>query len=110
LCNYSLSENASLTLLPASSNPYLCAAIVLSMAFHFMILHVPFFANIFSVVPLNQEEWIGVLRVSTPITMIDEVLKLISRTWIDPPTTTEAMENIIIYDFSKKLDKEKKQE
>jgi Ca2+ transporting ATPase len=105
----SLSENASLTRVPASSNPYLVAAIALSMGLHFMILHVPFFANIFSVVPLNKEEWIGVLHASAPITLIDEVLKFITRTWIDPPAKIDGMEDIIIYDFRKKEDKEKEE-
>lgn len=90
-------------MLPASSNPYLVAAIALSMGLHFMILHVPFFANIFSVVPLTLEEWVGVLHVSAPIAMVDEVLKLISRRFIDPPTHVEEMGDIILYDFRKKV-------
>ena len=103
----SLSENSSLTVLPASSNPYLVGAIALSMALHFMILHVPFFANIFSVVPLNKEEWLHVVHISAPITMIDELLKLITRTWIDPPTdASKPREDIIIYDFRKKEKKD----
>lgn len=97
----SLSEDASLTMLPASSNPYLIAAIVLSMGLHFMILHVPFFANIFSVVPLNQEEWLHVLHISAPITLIDEVLKFITRTWIDPPVKSDKLDDIVIIDFRK---------
>lgn len=97
----SLSENASLTMLPASSNPYLIAAIALSMGLHFMILHVPFFANIFSVVPLNQEEWLHVLHISAPITLIDEVLKFITRTWIDPPVKSDKLDDIVIIDFRK---------
>lgn len=39
----SLSENESLLRLPVWKNPYLVAAITLSMALHFMILYVPFF-------------------------------------------------------------------
>lgn len=39
----SLSENASLLVLPVWKNPFLVAAITLSMALHFMILYVPFF-------------------------------------------------------------------
>ncbi len=42
-CN-SLSENESLLVLPIWKNPYLIAAITLSMALHFMILYVPFFS------------------------------------------------------------------
>lgn len=40
-CN-SLSENESLLVMPIWVNPYLVAAIALSMALHFMILYVPF--------------------------------------------------------------------
>lgn len=97
-----MSEDASLTRLPASTNPYLIAAIALSMGLHFMILHVPFFATLFSVVPLEREEWLQVLHISAPITLIDEVLKFISRTWISPPSTTEKLEDIVLIDFSKK--------
>jgi magnesium-transporting ATPase (P-type) len=39
----SLSENESLLVLPVWKNPFLVAAIALSMALHFMILYVPFF-------------------------------------------------------------------
>lgn len=40
----SLSENESLLVLPVWKNPFLVAAISLSMALHFMILYIPFFA------------------------------------------------------------------
>lgn len=103
---FSLSENVSQTRLPASSNPYLCLAIVLSMSLHFAILHVPFLANIFSVVPLNQEEWKQVLHISVPISIIDEILKYITRTYISPPVEQEKLEDVIIWDFSKKEKKE----
>jgi Ca2+ transporting ATPase len=39
----SLSENESLLTLPVWANGWLCLAIALSMALHFMILYVPFF-------------------------------------------------------------------
>ncbi len=39
----SLSENESLLRLPVWKNPFLVAAITLSMGLHFMILYVPFF-------------------------------------------------------------------
>jgi P-type Ca2+ transporter type 2A len=39
----SLSENESLLVLPVWKNPFLVAAIALSMALHVMILYVPFF-------------------------------------------------------------------
>lgn len=39
----SLSENESLLVLPVWKNPFLVAAVALSMGLHFMILYVPFF-------------------------------------------------------------------
>lgn len=39
----SLSENESLLRLPVWKNPYLVAAITLSMVLHFAILYIPFF-------------------------------------------------------------------
>ncbi|KAI8988309.1 SERCA-type calcium-translocating P-type ATPase [Mycotypha africana] len=84
----SLSENESLLTLPLWSNPYLVLSIALSMVLHFMILYVPFFTKLFAIVPLNKEEWIAVLWISFPVIVIDEVLKFITRNWVEPPTTT----------------------
>ncbi|KAI1316008.1 hypothetical protein EDD11_010533 [Mortierella claussenii] len=81
----SLSENESLLTLPLWNNMYLVFSIVLSMALHFMILYVPFFSNLFMILPLNMEEWKAVVYISLPVILIDEVLKLISRTFISPP-------------------------
>ncbi|KAG8720021.1 hypothetical protein FRC08_001380 [Ceratobasidium sp. 394] len=74
----SLSENESLLALPIWKNPFLVAAITLSMALHFAILYIPFFATLFSIVPLNWPEWKAVLLISFPVVIIDEVLKYIS--------------------------------
>lgn len=57
------------------------------MVLHFMILYVPFFTKLFAIVPLNVDEWMAVLWISLPVLVIDEVLKFITRTWIEPPTT-----------------------
>lgn len=76
-CN-SLSEDESLLALPLWTNPYLVAAIALSMALHFMILYVPFFNELFQILPLNWQEWQAVLWISAPVVVIDEVLKFIS--------------------------------
>ncbi|KAI8146711.1 SERCA-type calcium-translocating P-type ATPase [Fennellomyces sp. T-0311] len=84
----SLSENESLVTLPLWSNPYLVLSIVLSMALHFMILYVPFFTQLFAIVPLNVDEWKAVMWISLPVIVLDEALKFITRTWIAPPTTT----------------------
>ncbi|KAF4603898.1 hypothetical protein EYR40_001071 [Pleurotus pulmonarius] len=82
----SLSENESLLRLPVWKNPYLVAAITLSMALHFMILYVPFFTTLFAITPLNWVEWKAVLYLSAPVLIIDEVLKFVTGTFIDPPS------------------------
>ncbi|KAG0284566.1 hypothetical protein BGZ96_011067 [Linnemannia gamsii] len=80
----SLSENESLLTLPLWNNMYLVFSIILSMALHFMILYVPFFSNLFMILPLNAEEWKAVVYISLPVIFIDEILKFISRTFISP--------------------------
>ncbi|CAE6515468.1 unnamed protein product [Rhizoctonia solani] len=82
----SLSENESLFVLPIWKNPYLVAAIALSMSLHFAILYIPFFAALFSITPLNWQEWKAVVFISLPVIAIDEVLKYISGTFVDPPS------------------------
>ncbi|KAF9112636.1 hypothetical protein BGX27_003024 [Mortierella sp. AM989] len=81
----SLSENESLLTLPIWNNMYLVFSIILSMALHFMILYVPFFSNLFLILPLNAEEWKAVVYISLPVIAIDEALKFVSRTFIAPP-------------------------
>ncbi|KAH7912139.1 hypothetical protein BJ138DRAFT_1005081 [Hygrophoropsis aurantiaca] len=82
----SLSENESLFRLPVWKNPFLVAAIALSMALHFAILYIPFFTSLFQITPLNWIEWKAVLYLSAPVLVIDEVLKFISSTFVDPPS------------------------
>ncbi|KAJ7273542.1 Ca-transporting ATPase [Mycena haematopus] len=82
----SLSENESLLVLPVWKNPFLVAAVALSMALHFMILYVPFFTALFAITPLNWTEWKAVLYLSAPVIVIDEILKFISATFINPPS------------------------
>lgn len=81
----SLSENESLLTLPPWVNPYLCGAVVLSMSLHFMILYVPFLADLFVITPLNWTEWKAVLYFSLPVIVIDEVLKFLSQVFVAPP-------------------------
>lgn len=81
----SLSENESLLTLPLWRNMYLVGAIILSMGLHFMILYVPFFSSLFSITPLNFEEWQAVVIISFPVIIIDEILKLVSRNFVAPP-------------------------
>jgi len=78
----SLSENESLLTLPIWSNPTLCGAVLLSIVLHFCILYIPFLYKIFVIVPLNFEEWMGVLAISFPVIIIDEILKYISRKYV----------------------------
>ncbi|KJA15932.1 hypothetical protein HYPSUDRAFT_148432 [Hypholoma sublateritium FD-334 SS-4] len=81
----SLSENESLLRLPLWKNMYLVSAITLSMALHFMILYVPFFTTLFAITPLNWVEWKAVLLISAPVLIIDEILKFVSSSIVDPP-------------------------
>ncbi|KAH8117487.1 Ca-transporting ATPase [Phellopilus nigrolimitatus] len=82
----SLSENESLLRLPVWRNPYLVGAIALSMGLHFAILYIPFFTSLFYITPLNWVEWKAVLYISFPVILIDEVLKFLSATFVDPPS------------------------
>jgi len=82
----SLSENESLLVMPVWHNPFLVGAITLSMALHFAILYIPFFTTLFAITPLNWIEWKAVLYLSAPVIVIDEVLKFISATFVDPPS------------------------
>jgi Ca2+ transporting ATPase len=74
-----LSSSESLLTLPLWKNMMLVYAICLSMALHFALLYIPFLQGLFSIVPLNWNEWKAVLYISAPIIAIDEVLKFIER-------------------------------
>jgi len=79
----SLSENQSLMKMPPWTNIWLMMAIAWSMALHFMILYVPFFNTVFQICPLGWEEWVAVLKISIPVVLMDEVLKFVSRNYVD---------------------------
>mmetsp|Transcript_46376 Transcript_46376/g.68467 ORF Transcript_46376/g.68467 Transcript_46376/m.68467 type:complete len:1040 (+) Transcript_46376:67-3186(+) len=74
-----LSEDGSLVTTPPWANPYLLIAMIVSFGMHFVILYVPWLAKIFSVVPLDWNEWMVVLAFSSPVLLIDEVLKYVGR-------------------------------
>ena len=60
-------------------------AIALSMVLHVGILYTPLLQGLFSIEPLNWDEWKAVLLVSLPVILIDEVLKFLERTiYIQP--------------------------
>lgn len=89
----SLSENESIFSLTPFSNPYLIFAISLSMALHFMILYVPFFTKLFAITSLTRAEWKGVLWISAPVLVIDEILKWVSRVYIAPTSESHHVEH-----------------
>ncbi|XP_053310917.1 sarcoplasmic/endoplasmic reticulum calcium ATPase 3 [Spea bombifrons] len=81
MCNAlnSLSENQSLLRMPPWLNIWLLGAIIMSMALHFLILHVKPMPLIFQVTPLSFSQWVVVLKMSLPVILLDEGLKYISR-------------------------------
>lgn len=74
-----LSEDGSLLHMPPWANPWLLLAMAVSFAMHFVILYVPFLANIFDIVPLTWGDWQIVFWFSFPVIIIDEILKLVGR-------------------------------
>lgn len=78
----SVSENQSLLVMPPWRNWSLLTAITASMLLHFLILYAPFMKAIFRVTPLNWTEWKAVFYFSIPVILIDEVLKFVTRNFI----------------------------
>lgn len=74
-----LSEDGSLLVMPPWVNPFLLLAMSVSFGLHFLILYVPFLAQVFGIVPLSLNEWLLVLAVSLPVILIDETLKFFGR-------------------------------
>ncbi|KAL5716879.1 P-type Ca(2+) transporter [Ranunculus cassubicifolius] len=74
-----LSEDGSLLVMPPWVNPWLLVAMSISFGLHFLILYVPFLAQVFGIVPLSLNEWLLVLAVALPVILIDEVLKFVGR-------------------------------
>ncbi|KAI6711044.1 hypothetical protein JHW43_006394 [Diplocarpon mali] len=74
-----LSSSESLLTLPLWENMMLVYAITLSMALHFALLYTPILQTLFSILPLNWNEWQAVLAISAPVIILDEILKLIER-------------------------------
>ncbi|XVF08016.1 hypothetical protein REPUB_Repub06bG0188900 [Reevesia pubescens] len=74
-----LSEDGSLLTMPPWVNPWLLLAMSVSFGLHFLILYVPFLAQVFGIVPLSLNEWLLILAVTFPVILIDEILKFIGR-------------------------------
>lgn len=74
-----LSEDNSLLVVPPWINPWLILAIIGSIGSHMIILYVPFLTQIFGIAPLSLHEWILVLLFSSPVILVDEILKIFGR-------------------------------
>lgn len=74
-----LSEDTSLLRMPPWVNPWLLGAMTVSFGLHFLILYVPFLAQVFGIVPLNLNEWLLVIAMAFPVVIIDEILKFMGR-------------------------------
>ncbi|KAM8879950.1 sarcoplasmic/endoplasmic reticulum calcium ATPase 2 isoform 2-T2 [Spinachia spinachia] len=94
MCNAlnSLSENQSLVKMPPWSNPWLVGAICLSMALHFLILYVDPLPVVFQIRPLSWPQWVVVLKMSLPVILMDEALKLLARNYIEPGSQIQSLE------------------
>lgn len=82
-------QDNSLLQMPPYKNPYLLVACAVSFGLHFLILYVPWLADIFSIVPLSFHEWLFVLLLSLPVILIDEVLKFIGRHFVNSQTSSQ---------------------
>ncbi|KAL5832027.1 hypothetical protein ACOSQ4_017381 [Xanthoceras sorbifolium] len=82
-----LSEDGSLLTLPPWVNFWLLVSMSVSFGLHFLILYVPFLAQVFGIVPLSFNEWLLVLAVALPVIVIDEFLKFIGRCRIGSQTS-----------------------
>jgi len=56
-----------------------------------LILEVDFLSAVFQITPLNLQEWIMVLKLSIPVILIDEVLKLVARKVTDVAIAKDPM-------------------
>lgn len=74
-----ISEDSSLLTMSPFVNPYLLLAICWSIALHMMIVYVPIFAKIFGIAAMNANEWALVFAFSSPVILIDEILKIFGR-------------------------------
>lgn len=74
-----ISEDNSLLTMSPFVNPWLLLAIAWAIGLHMMIVYVPFLAKIFSIAPMNLHEWGLVFAFSSPVIIVDEILKVIGR-------------------------------
>jgi len=78
-----LSENQSIFVQTPASNMWVVLAVALSMFLHSLILYIDFFVQIFGTAPLVYTEWKAVIVISFPVIILDEFLKLLTRTKLE---------------------------
>jgi len=49
-----------------------------------LLCYTPVLQSLFSIVPLNWDEWKAVIYISLPVMLIDEALKCAERMWFLP--------------------------
>ncbi|KEZ44624.1 Calcium-transporting ATPase sarcoplasmic/endoplasmic reticulum type [Scedosporium apiospermum] len=86
-----LSSSESLLTLPLWENMMLVYAIALSMALHFALLYTPGLQTLFSILPLDWNEWKAVVVISAPVILIDEILKFIERQFFLQKTAEDSI-------------------
>ncbi|XP_059646969.1 calcium-transporting ATPase 1, endoplasmic reticulum-type-like [Cornus florida] len=88
-----LSEDSSLLTMPPWVNPFLLLAMSISFSLHFLILYVPFLAQVFGTVALGFNEWLLVLVIAFPVILIDETLKFVGRctSWFSVSRTRQSL-------------------
>jgi len=64
------------------------------------------FQAVFQITPLNIPEWIAVLKISFPVIIIDELLKLVARNFTDGMDCSNSC--VIAYASVKKMKLKKK--
>ena len=72
-----LSSSESLLTLPLWENMMLVYAITLSMALHFALLYTPILQTLFSILPLNWNEWQAVMLISAPVMLVDPLARYV---------------------------------
>jgi Ca2+-transporting ATPase len=70
-----VSLDSSMISVPPWKNRWLLLGVIIPFACHLLILYTPSLANIFSLSPLSWKEWEIVLKFSTPILLVEEILK-----------------------------------
>jgi Ca2+-transporting ATPase len=78
-----ISEDNSLLTMSPFINPYLILAIMGSIGLHVMIVYVPMMNDIFGIAAMNLHEWGLVFAFSSPVILIDEILKIFGRAFND---------------------------